>query len=179
MSFFSRLVRLCRADLHGVLDQMEDKPLMLRQCLRDMETAIEEARLDHRRLAAEQERVRREYERTKSEVDKLERDALLAVEKCRDDLARQLIQRKQPLARAREEWLSQAGRLDRDLDDLGRRLDQREAVLRELRARVEDYIRRAARPSVPASWDRTDGGREPSAEDVEFELMALKAGLSK
>ena len=31
MGIFSRMVKLCTADLHGVMDQLEDKGLLLKQ----------------------------------------------------------------------------------------------------------------------------------------------------
>lgn len=40
MGVLSRVVRLCKADLHGVMDQMEDKDPLLRQHLREMEAAM-------------------------------------------------------------------------------------------------------------------------------------------
>ena len=40
MGLFTRMVRLCKADMHGVMDQMEDRGLLLKQHLRDMETAL-------------------------------------------------------------------------------------------------------------------------------------------
>ena len=48
MGILSRAVRLCKADLHGVMDQMEDKDLLLRQHLREMQAALAErqARID-------------------------------------------------------------------------------------------------------------------------------------
>jgi len=40
MGIFTRIIRLCKADMHGVMDQMEDQGLLLKQHLRDMETAL-------------------------------------------------------------------------------------------------------------------------------------------
>ena len=41
MSILTRMIRLCKADIHGVMDEMENKELMLKQHLRDMEEALE------------------------------------------------------------------------------------------------------------------------------------------
>ena len=40
MGILSRVVRLCKADLHGVMDQMEDKELLLKQHLREMQAVM-------------------------------------------------------------------------------------------------------------------------------------------
>jgi len=40
MGITTRLVRIFKADLHGVMDQLEDQGLLLKQHLRDMQAAL-------------------------------------------------------------------------------------------------------------------------------------------
>ena len=40
MTFFQRFITLARADAHGMLDSLEDRSLILKQCLREAELAI-------------------------------------------------------------------------------------------------------------------------------------------
>ncbi|MBT8331851.1 MAG: hypothetical protein KJP06_05930, partial [Deltaproteobacteria bacterium] len=40
MALLTRLIRLFKADLHGVVDQIENQELLLKQHLRDMQTAL-------------------------------------------------------------------------------------------------------------------------------------------
>ena len=40
MGIMTRMLRLCKADVHGVMDQLEDKGLLLKQYLREMETSL-------------------------------------------------------------------------------------------------------------------------------------------
>ena len=49
MILIKRFSRLLRADMHAVLDQLEDPNVLLRQSLRDMSDALD---LDRRRLQA-------------------------------------------------------------------------------------------------------------------------------
>ena len=48
MGIMARVIRLCKADLHGVMDQLEDKDLLLKQHLREMQAAMagRQARID-------------------------------------------------------------------------------------------------------------------------------------
>ena len=50
MSIATRFVRLWKADLHGVMESIEDKGLLLKQCLREMQDEVEnrEAALNNR-----------------------------------------------------------------------------------------------------------------------------------
>jgi phage shock protein A len=42
MGILTRIVRICKADIHGVMDHIEDQGLLLKQHLRDMEKALSE-----------------------------------------------------------------------------------------------------------------------------------------
>ena len=94
MSIMTRLVRLCKADLHGVMDQLEDKELLLKQYLREMELALEENRENLRQLDQASNNIRTEIVTTQQEIDKLEQDVNLAIRKENDDIAK-LLNRKQ------------------------------------------------------------------------------------
>ena len=82
MSIMTRLVRLCKADLHGVMDQLEDKELLLKQYLREMELALEENRENLRQLDQASNNIRTEIVTTQQEIDKLEQDVNLAIRSC-------------------------------------------------------------------------------------------------
>jgi hypothetical protein len=40
MAILARIIRLFKADIHGVMDQIEDQGLLLKQHLRDMEDSL-------------------------------------------------------------------------------------------------------------------------------------------
>ena len=74
MGILSRVVRLCKADLHGVMDQMEDKELLLKQHLREMQAVIadRQARIDQ--LEAALGRAQKDMMRYNKHVQALEED---------------------------------------------------------------------------------------------------------
>ena len=49
MRIVTRIIRIFKADIHGVIDQLEDQDLLLKQYLRDMEEALhqKEAKLQN------------------------------------------------------------------------------------------------------------------------------------
>jgi len=93
----TRFVRIWKADVHGVMDQLEDKGLLLRQCLRDMEKDLEIKQEKLNRMKASLGQVRQELERHDRELAKHEQDLQVAIEKDRDDIARMLIKKIAPL----------------------------------------------------------------------------------
>ena len=44
MGILSRFFRICKSDIHGVMDLLEDRELLLKQHIRDMETALADDR---------------------------------------------------------------------------------------------------------------------------------------
>jgi len=40
MAILTRIIQLFKADIHGVMDQLEDQGLLLKQHLRDMEESL-------------------------------------------------------------------------------------------------------------------------------------------
>ncbi len=91
MGIASRLLRLCQADLNGLLDQMEDPELLLRQYLREMEAALAGTRAQLERRSARRGRIARELAVERDRIRSMEDDIALAVSRKREDIARQRI----------------------------------------------------------------------------------------
>ena len=75
MGIMTRMLRLCKADVHGVMDQLEDKGLLLKQYLREMETSLgHKGAAGRTRLTQRIGRLTGQIARHGQEMDKLERD---------------------------------------------------------------------------------------------------------
>ena len=152
MAVITRLARLFRADVHAVLDRIEEPAALLRQAVRDME---EECARDAQRgalLAKEQEQLAARL----AEIDRGLGDADDELGVClssgKDTLARAVIRRQlearqlRKLLVARLQGLADdRAVLGRRLEENGRRLDamrQKAAVLAQEppRAGDEDWI---------------------------------------
>ena len=78
MSVLSRITRLFKADMHGVMDQLEDKELLVKQYLREMEGSLQSKELRLQQLA-EDIRINESKQTDHSkEINKLEEDLGLA-----------------------------------------------------------------------------------------------------
>ncbi|MGB5202396.1 MAG: PspA/IM30 family protein [Sedimenticolaceae bacterium] len=171
MALINRVTRLFRADLHAVLDRVEEPDILLRQAIREME---EDLALDEQACR----RHEREYEqltKKESEFRQLhaslgeELDVCFAADK--EDLARSLIRR-------RLETEGSLQLLERRRETLAAQRDQLAQRLAENRTRYESMCQKAELfderrdESVPDSVDRW-----PSVdvrvrdEDVEVALL--------
>src|SRR6056300_1747917 len=98
MAILTRIFRLFKADIHGVMDQIEDQGLLLKQHLRDMEEALVQKEAKLKQMCFAKDQARQDYEKGKNESNNLEQDLGVAIRKDRDDIARMLIKKLKPLA---------------------------------------------------------------------------------
>lgn len=177
MALITRLSRLFRADLHAVLDRIEEPNVLLRQAVREMEEALthDEKYLKVLKHENEQMLVRdMNLDRSLREID-MELD--LCFESGREDLARTLIRRKLEAQRYRA--------------FLSRKREASEKKVAELKARIEenrvrlDGMRQKAEVLTEDKADRyTENGfgapdisvRE---EDVEVAFLSEKQKRSR
>ncbi|MBW1742131.1 MAG: PspA/IM30 family protein [Deltaproteobacteria bacterium] len=186
MAIMTRFMRLCKADIHGVMDHLEDKGLVLKQHLRDMEEEVngKEARLN--KIIASRDHVQREHEKFTQETEKMDQDIAVAIEKEKDDIARVLIKKLKPIANHRDELGRHLETLDREITQFGKSVEEQRLQYEQLKLRCTEYFRAAEREQ----WDKTVStivphsvSREPSEEEVELELLqrkeSIKGGVKK
>lgn len=94
MAILNRVMRLFKADLHGVMDQLEDKELLLKQYLREMETSLQEKEHQLNQITKREEIIRRDLELRGEEIDRIDNDVTLSLRKEKDDIAKLLIRKQ-------------------------------------------------------------------------------------
>ncbi|MFP4476700.1 MAG: PspA/IM30 family protein [Desulfatibacillaceae bacterium] len=179
MGLISRFVRLCKADAHGVMDQMEDKGLVLAQCLREMEQELAVRQTAAARLAGARDKAVSRLERSRAELDGLERDCALALEEGRDDIARFLIRRIKPEQAREADLASHVETLSADLEKQSAALAERQREVDALKARAGAYMAREETRQWRDDFTQCPAFREPSDEEVELELLRRRQGAGK
>ncbi len=178
MGIATRLIRLCKADLHGVMDQMEDRALLLRQSLREMEEALSHKRAQLHGLCAQKTQVERELSIFQDKTRAMEEDIALAVARQKDDIARMLIKKIYPLRQGAEDLEMRLGRLNAEVEDRQEAYAHQTAVHAQIRQRAAVAGGRVtdldASPVRPGSGERRS---EPSEEEIELELLLHKEAL--
>src|SRR5262252_8363189 len=120
---FDRIATLLKADAHGVVESLEERSLLLKQCLREAELEVNRKRARLDAVREDEKRLRETLARRTEEVRALDDDVALALAGGKDDLARFAIRRL--LGRRRE------------AKALALRLAERDAEARALAERVE------------------------------------------
>jgi phage shock protein A len=162
------------------MDHLEDKGLVLKQHLRDMEEEVnrKEARLN--KIKASRDHSQREYEKFVQESEKTEQDIAVAIEKDKDDIARVLIKKLKPIAYHRDELGRHIETLDREITQFGKSVEEQRLQYEQLKLRCTEYFRAVEREQ----WEKAVStivphsvSREPSEEEIELELLQRKESI--
>jgi phage shock protein A len=111
MSTFSRLRYVVAANVNALIEKAEDPEKLLRALIREMEDASEEARLACAELLAEQQRQARLEARLEEDALQWQQRAEAAVEKGRDDLAREALRARADVQARHEASVDEQKRL--------------------------------------------------------------------
>jgi len=137
MTLINRVSRLFQADLHAVLDRVEEPDLLLRHAVREME---EHLARDRRRL----ELMTEERRSLGTRVGELESSLAGAQEELdvcfgagNEDLARTLIRHRLESGRLRDFLVTKRDTLERDLTSLQGRISGNSARLEAMRQKAE------------------------------------------
>jgi phage shock protein A len=166
MALLARMTRLLTADLHALMDRMEDPESLLAQAERDMAEAIAG---DRQRLAAckaEQQALERHREQAARAAQTLEEELTLSLSVADDDLARSVVRRRLQQERASATLDDQADALRLRAERLEARIAAESQSLADINAEALRF--RAASDTAPSQEGMI------SAEEVELALMAAR-----
>jgi phage shock protein A len=164
MGIFTRFKDIVSANINAMLDKAEDPEKMIRLMIQEMEETLVELKAGCAGMMADKLRVERELEFCQKEQKKWDERAKLAVEKGRDDLAKEALMEKNRfnsrVDALKEEVKSFEGLLKQSHEDIARleekimqaREKQRILVQRHIRAQkrmhAESTIRKAKSPDA-------------------------------
>ena len=185
MAILTRIVRLFKADIHGVMDQIEDQGLLLKQHLRDMEESLVQKDMQLKKMGAARDQAQQEYQTGIKETGNLESDLEVAIKKDRDDIARMLIKKLKPLARIQTERRNHIDLLNHEMAQFKENLEHQRLQYEALKQKATTYFHRTDQQRREEPWSATPSDfsvHELSEEEVELELLqrkeAVKGGVS-
>jgi len=171
---FDRIATLLKADAHGVIESLEERSLLLKQCVREAEIELNRKRARLEVVRDDAKRLRETLVGTEGEMRSLDEDVTLALGGQKEELARFAARRlleRQRTAQALRVQLAERSEEERTLAE---RVEVQQAQFESLRARVRAELARQAETPAP-NWVC-----EPSVadEEVELELLRRRQGQS-
>ena len=180
MAILTRIFRLFKADIHGVMDQIEDQGLLLKQHLRDMEEALVQKEAKLKQMCFAKDQARQDYEKGKNESNNLEQDLGVAIRKDRDDIARMLIKKLKPLAHIQSERCSHIDRLNHEIEQFREAIELQRLQFEQLRQQAANFFHRTEKQNEDHGWPAMQAGfgvHDLSDEEIELELLQRKEAL--
>jgi len=138
--------------MHGLMDQFEDKELLLKQYIRDMAAALLQKEARHKRMTHSRHAASQKLASTNREIEKLEQDLEVALKHSKDTIARHLIRRLKPIQDLRSQIQLHIDKLDREMAQFQASIDQRRLQFEQLKLRVTNFINRSEQTNLNSSW---------------------------
>lgn len=179
MGILSRLVRLAKADAHGVMDQLEDKGLILSQCLRDMEEELGRAQNELSARRKQMEKLGKDMDGLSAQAEGFAKDARDAVSRQKDDMARHFLRRERVARKCLADLSGRGEELEKETARLAELCASRSEEYEKLKIRADHYMAMAAAAGPERPF--TDGpapGFSPDEQEVELALLRLKEDLA-
>jgi len=137
MALITRVSRLFQADVHAVLDRIEEPISLLRQAVREMEEELDQDSKQHRLLVHEFEQLEKQLVVVDQSLQQLETELDICFEHHKDDLARGLIRKKLETQLVQKSLLHQSERLQQTTANAGKRIEQNQSRLESMRQKAE------------------------------------------
>ena len=208
MGIFTRFRDIVSSNINAMLDKAEDPEKLIKLMIREMEDTLVELKASCAGVMADRKKVNRQLEDIESRVRHWEEKAGLAVQKGRDDLAREALLEKRRFVSRKDTLENEIAELDHlveqyqdDIRQLEEKLKsarnkQRMLVQRHIHAkrkiRAQEDIRRMDSSEVIVKFDELENriermevdaelvnfGKKPSLEE-EFDKLALDDDIEK
>jgi len=166
-----RVTLLMKADAHGVMDQLEERSLLLKQNLREAELELIRKRARFEAMEDEARRLSDETSVGELQIAALDRDVELALSEGEEELARFAVRRLLPRRETLRAMTVRLAELEQSRERLRETLEAQESEFDELRRRVR------ARLAEDREAERTEighRGASPVVADEEIELELLR-----
>lgn len=171
MAIVNRITRLFTADVHAVLDRLEEPDALLRQAIREMETALAEHTQQLKALQQDRELVRRRSVELERSLAQIREEIDLSFAAANEALLRTCLRRR--LEGERMQHL-----LEQRVAALSQQIEQATPVLELQRERLETMRQKAAlfdievTPCAHPDGTRWNGGETCVSEaDVDLALL--------
>ena len=177
MALITRIARLFRADLHAVLDRVEEPDVLLRQAVREMEEELARDASALKLQAQERERFDAKEEELQQSLKALEEELEICLDADKEDLARPLIRRMLETRQGLQILARRRDSLAAKMAELRRRLEENRSAYESLRQKSDLLAEQDIDSRRSDDWSRLDVAvRE---EDVEVALLREKQRRAK
>lgn len=172
MALINRMSRLLTADIHAVLDRIEEPEALLRQAIREMEEELSRAEQSVRRIGQEGEELTSRREKLRASLDELAAQLDVCFDSGNDALARKLVKRKLEAERLGKHLTERTEVIDKELAVRRADLVEQREHLDVMRQKAE-LLTEGSEPGARSFGDEWSAGRFAVGDD-EVEVAFLR-----
>ena len=176
MSVFSRMSTIFKANVNDALTKAEDPEKVLNQITIEMNEQLVDTKQKVAAAIADEKRLQRQYQETAEQAKGWEEKATIAVEKERDDLAREALARRNEAQQLVDEYKIQWDKQRQAVDQLKEHLRTLELKIGEAGRKKQLLIARQKRANAQKQIHETMAGMKDSGAFDTFDRMEQKVG---
>ena len=176
MSVFSRMSTIFKANVNEALTKAEDPEKVLNQVIIEMNEQLVDTKQKVAAAIADEKRLQRQYQETAEQAKGWEEKATIAVEKERDDLAREALARRNEAQQLADEYKIQWDKQRQAVDQLKEHLRALELKIGEAGRKKNLLIARQKRAKAQKQIHETMAGMKDSGAFDTFDRMEQKVG---
>ena len=148
MGIFSRFKDIVNSNINSLLDKAEDPEKMLRLMIQEMEDTLIELKSNCASMMAEGIRKEKKLDEAKKTLSRWENRAILAIEKGREDLAREALVEKRNIQAELESLTSQIKDNILAVEESKEEIDTLEGKLKDAKAKLSILKERKERAEM-------------------------------
>ena len=176
MSVLSRISTVFKANVNDALTKAEDPEKVLNQITIEMNEQLVDTKQKVAAAIADEKRLQRQYQETTEEAKQWEEKASIAVQKERDDLAREALARRNEVQQLADEYKVQWDKQRQAVDQLKEHLRALELKIGEVNRKKHLLIARQKRARAQKQIHETMAGMKDSSAFDTFDRMEQKVG---
>jgi phage shock protein A len=165
MALINRMQRLLTADVHAVLDRIEEPDVLLKHAVREMEEALACGEQRSRALEHEHDALGERHRKSAALRAELELELDVCFASGNDELARRVVRRKLETERLERQIAERRAALAKDLAAQRKTLDEQREQLDVLRQKVELFT------ATPAGGELASGDLAVGEAEVEVAYL--------
>ena len=175
MALMSRFSRLFKADMHAVLDHLEEPEALLRQAIREMEECNQALERDMALRGNELERLGDRIKEAESQIKVISKDLDVCFESNKEDLAKNLIRRKLETEKHQAYLQNQLSSKQSAYQDLKESVEENQKVLLSHNQKLELFtLQSKDGVSQSGGVDRFVDNLSVSSEEIEIAFLTEK-----
>lgn len=174
MGIFSRISTLFKANVNDLLTKAEDPEKILNQVVIDMNEQLADAKQKVAAAIADEKRLQKQHQEAAEQAKQWDEKATIAVQKERDDLAREALARRNESQQLANEYHIQWEKQKQAVDQLKEHLRGLQRKIEEANRKKNLLIARQKRAKAQKQIHETMAGMRDSSAFSTFERMAQK-----